>query len=116
MDISTDSEVQFRQCFTEDHDEPIGDEDDMLTHGVMGSDADDEDSCASHAHFSEDYVEAESDVDDEPPLMTSPQPHLLSWMPRTTTLVSPGRRRMQGLAIKGHRRKRNKGLGIKNTL
>ncbi len=67
MDISTDSEVQFRQCFTEDHDEPSGDEDDTLTHGVAGSDTDDEDSRAGHACFLEDYVEAESDVDDEPP-------------------------------------------------
>ncbi len=67
MDISTDSEVQFRPCFTEDHDKPSSDEDDMLTHGVAGSDADNEDSHASHAHFLEDYVEVESDVDDEPP-------------------------------------------------
>ena len=67
MEISTDSEVQFIQCFTEDHDEPSGDEDDTLTHSVAGSDADDEDSHAGHACFFEDYVEAESDVDDEPP-------------------------------------------------
>ncbi len=52
LDISTDSEVQFRQCFTEGHDEPS---------------ADDKDSCAGHARFLEDYVEAESDVDNEPP-------------------------------------------------
>ncbi len=67
LDISTDSEVQFRQCFTEAHDEPSGDDDDTLTHGVAGSDADDEDSHAGHACFSEDYMEVESDVDDEPP-------------------------------------------------
>ncbi len=67
IDMSTDSEVQFRQSFTEEHDEASGDEEDTITHGVAGSDADDEDSRASHAHFSEDYVEAESDVEDEPP-------------------------------------------------
>ncbi len=75
LDLSTDTKVQFRQCFTEDHDEPSGDEDDMLTHGVAGSDADDEDSRAGHVRFSEDYVEVESDEEDEPrPLMTSPHP------------------------------------------
>ncbi len=116
MDISTNSEVQFRQCFTEDHDEPRGDKDDMLTHGVAGSDTDDKDSCAGHARFLEDYMEAESDVDDEPPLMTSPQPHPPSWMPRMTMLLSPGWRRVQGLTIEGHGVKRNKGSGIKNTL
>ena len=73
MDVSTDSEVQFRngaavQSFTEDHDEPSGDDDDTLTHGIAGSDADDKDSHSSHARFSEDYVEeAESDVEGEPP-------------------------------------------------
>ncbi len=116
MDISTDSKVQLRLCFTEDHDEPSGDEDDTLTHGIAGSDADDKDSCSSHACFSEDYVEAESDVDDEPPLMNSPPPHPQSWMAKMTTLVSPQRRRVQGFATEGHGGKRNKGLGIKNTL
>ena len=72
LDLSTDTEVQFRQCFTEKHDKPSGNEDDTLTHSVMGSDADDEDSRAGHIHFSKDYVEAESDEEDEPPLMTSP--------------------------------------------
>ncbi len=68
MDVSTDSEVQFRngaavQSFTEEHDETSGDEDDTMTPGVEGSDADDEDSCSSHARFSEDYVEeVESDA------------------------------------------------------
>ncbi len=72
MDVSTDSEVQFRngaavQSFTEEQDEASGDNNDMLTHGVLGSDADDEDSRSGHACFSEDYVEeAESDVEDEP--------------------------------------------------
>ncbi len=74
LNISSDSEVQFRTCFTEDHDEASGDNDNTLTHGVPGSDADDEDSCAGHARFLEDYVEAESDADDEPPLDELP-PH-----------------------------------------
>ena len=98
MDMSTDSEVQFRngaavQSFTEDHDEPSGDDDDMLTHGVAGLDADDEDSRSGHARFSEDNMEeAESDVEGEPPRMTCPQPHPPAWMPRTprTTLDRSG--------------------------
>ena len=67
LDISTDNKVQLRQYFTEAHDEPSGDDNDTLTHGIMGSDADDKDSHTSHARFLEDYMEAESDVDDEPP-------------------------------------------------
>ncbi len=80
MDVSTDSEVQFRngaavQSFTEEHDEASGDDDDTLTHGVPGSDADDKDSHSGHACFSEDYVEeAESDVEDEPHLDDPPPP------------------------------------------
>ncbi len=66
MDISTDSEVQFKQCFMEDQDEPCGDEDDTLVSGGAGSDADDEDSCSSHVCFMEDYVEGGSGEDDEP--------------------------------------------------
>ena len=46
----------------------------MLTHGVVGSDADDEDSRTRHIRFSEDYMEVESDEEDEPSLMTSPHP------------------------------------------
>ena len=45
-----------------------------------------------------------------------PPPHLLSWMARMPTLVSPQWRHVQGLAIEGHGGKRNKGPGIKNTL
>ncbi len=66
MDISTDSKVQFRPCFTEEQYEASGDEEDTLTHGATGSDADDEDSHSGHAHFMEDYVEDASDADDEP--------------------------------------------------
>lgn len=67
MDISTDSEVQFKPCFMEEQDEPSGDKDDTLVLGGAGSDTDDEDSCSGHAHFLEDYVEGGSDKDDEPP-------------------------------------------------
>ncbi len=73
MNISTDSEVQFRQCITEDHYEASGDEHDTLTLGAAGSIADDEDSRSGHAHFMEDYVEDASDADDEPPPEDLPQ-------------------------------------------
>ncbi len=80
MDVSTDSEVQFRngaavQSFTEEHDEASGDDDDTMTHGVTGSDADNEDSRSGHARFEEDYVEdAESDAEGEPHLEDPPLP------------------------------------------
>ncbi len=106
MDVSTDSEVQFRngaavQSFTEDHDETSGDDDDTLTHGVAGLDADDEDSRSGHAHFSEDYMEeAESDVEGEPPRMKCPQPHPLAWTPRMPR-ITPDHSGVHGLAIEG---------------
>ena len=117
MDMSTDSEVQFRngaavQSFTEDHDKPSGDDDDMLTHSVAGSDADDEDSHSSHACFSEDYVEeAESDVEGEPPPLDEMPPTPPASVDAQDTQDNPGPQWRAWPCNRGSRRKKEQGPG-----
>ncbi len=116
MDMSTDSEVQFRQGaavqnFTEEHNEASGDDDDMLTYGIVGSDADDEDSRAGHAHFSEDYVEVESDVEGEPSPDDLPPTPLTSMDAQDDNADIPGPQRRARPCNRGSRRKKEQGPG-----
>ena len=114
MDLSTDSEVQFRngaavQSFTEEHDKTSGDEDDTMTPGVEGSDADDEDSCSSHARFSEDYVEeVESDAEGEPHPDDLPPPTSVDAQDAED---APGVQRRARPRNRGSRRRKEHGPG-----
>ncbi len=105
MDMSTDSEVQFRngaavQSFTEEQEEASGDDNDMLTHGIAGSDTDDEDSRSSHACFLEDYMEPHPD-DLPPPAGVDTQ----------DAQDNPGPQRHAWPRNRGSRRKKEQGPG-----
>ncbi len=97
MDLSTDSEVQFKngvavQSVTEEQDSASGDDDDTLTHGTAGSDADNEDSRSGHARFDEDYVEdADSEGEGEPHPDDPPEPGIVD--ARDTEDTPPAQRR-----------------------
>ena len=114
MDVSTDSEVQFRndatvQSFTEEHDGTSGDEDDTMTPGIEGSDADDKDSRSGHAHFSEDYVEeAESDAEGEPHPDDLPPPAGVDAQDAKDT---PGAQQRARPRNRGSRRRKEHGPG-----